>query len=465
MGGVAVFDVGKTNVKLSAAQPDGTILESLSAPNIVRDGPPYRHPDILGQETWLVDGLRELGRRHPLDTIVLCAHGSGGVLIGEDGPALPMIDYEQPVPPAVDKTYHRIVGSYRERGSPVMAGGAHLARQMLWQEMCWPDEFAQATAFLATPQYWAWRLSGVRASEVTCLAAESHLWSPANARPTALVAERGWQRLIAPRRGAWEALGQLQPELAARTGLPASTQVLCGIHDSSANFHRYQAAGLTDFTAVSTGTWVVALTDRSTADIDEERLGRTCNADIFGRPVPGMLTMAGREFAAVAGAAAGPASTEGLARIVESRTFALPSFGADDGLFAGTARGGRIEGPLAGDPGIRFTLAMLYAALLTAECVDGLPKAATVVLDGNFVKEPLYGATVAGLLAGRHVAVNRDAYGTASGAALLASHATRTTPAPLAIETPDATALPDLKEYRALWRAAVEPRSVRLERL
>jgi len=168
-----------------------------------------------------------------------------------------------------------------------------------------------------------------------------------------------------------------------------------------------------------------------------------------------MLTMAGREFAAVAGADAGPASTEGLARIVESRTFALPSFGADDGLFAGTARGGRIEGPLAGDPGIRFTLAMLYAALLTAECVDGLPKAATVVLDGNFVKEPLYGATVAGLLAGRHVAVNRDAYGTASGAALLASHATRTTPAPLAIETPDATVLPDLKEYRALWRAAV----------
>jgi len=271
--------------------------------------------------------------------------------------------------------------------------------------------------------------------------------------------------LIAPRRGAWEVLGRLKPRLASHTGLPESTEILCGIHDSSANLHRYQAAGLTDFTVVSTGTWVVALTDRKAADIDEERAGRTCNADIFGRPVPGMLTMAGREFAMIAGEATGPASASALAGIVASRTFALPSFTPDEGLFPGTAGSGHFEGPLAGDPAIRFTLALLYAALLTAECVDGLPPAATVVLDGNFVKEPLYGAAVAALLPGRQVCINRHAYGTASGAALLASHLTRAEPAPLAIETPDATALPDLTAYRADWRAQIEPRSTRLERL
>jgi hypothetical protein len=240
---------------------------------------------------------------------------------------------------------------------------------------------------------------------------------------------------------------------------------LCGIHDSSANFHRYQAAGLTDLTVVSTGTWIVTLTDRVAVDLDEERPGGSCNADVFGRPVPGMLTMAGREFAAVAGEATGPASTDALVRIVESRTLALPSFGSDDGLFPGTARAGRVDGPLASDPGIRFTLAVLYAALLTAECVDGLPRATTVMLDGNFVKDPVYGAAVAALLPGRRTLVNRNAYGTASGAALLASHATRAAPAPLATETPDVTLLPDLTAYRASWRAAVEPRSAHLERL
>ncbi|PJN92560.1 hypothetical protein CNY89_28645, partial [Amaricoccus sp. HAR-UPW-R2A-40] len=46
------------------------------------------------------------------------------------------------------------------------------------------------------------------------------------------------------------------PEIAARTGLSPSTRVISGIHDSSANFYRYQAAGLTDFTVISTGTWI-----------------------------------------------------------------------------------------------------------------------------------------------------------------------------------------------------------------
>jgi sugar (pentulose or hexulose) kinase len=453
MGCVIVFDIGKTNVKLSAAAADGTVLEFLSAPNVVRQGPPYAHHDLEGMEWWMVDGLAELGRRHVVDAIVCCAHGSGGVLVGKDGPALPMIDYEQALPADVDRAYRAIVGSYRERGSAVMLGAAHLARQMLWQEMHWPEAFPEAIAFLATPQYWAWRLSGVLAGEVTSLAAQSHLWSPADARPAALVAAKGWQRLMPPMRRAWETLGPLKAELVTRTGLSPDTRVICGIHDSSANFYRYQAAGLSDFTVVSTGTWIVVLTDCAGTDFDREGPGHACNADVFGRPMPGMLTMGGREFAAVAGEARGPASAEILTEIVRSRTLALPSFGPDDGLFPGTARAGRLEGSLAGDPTARFTLAVLYSALLTAECVDDLPRAGTVVLDGTFVRDPLYGAAVAALLPGRRVLVNRNAYGTASGAALLASHESRAASAPLATETPDASALPDMSGYRAHWRA------------
>ena len=58
----------------------------------------------------------------------------------------------------------------------MMHGATHLARQMLWLEHGWPDAFAAARAYLALPQYWAWRLSGAAASEVTSLAAQSHLW-------------------------------------------------------------------------------------------------------------------------------------------------------------------------------------------------------------------------------------------------------------------------------------------------
>jgi sugar (pentulose or hexulose) kinase len=324
---------------------------------------------------------------------------------------------------------------------------------MLWQEMYWPDEFSKAVAFLATPQYWAWRLSGHLTCEVTSLAAQSHLWAPADGRQSAIVAIRGWQRLMPPMRRAWETLGPVKPEIAARAGLASDTCVVCGIHDSSANFYRYQAAGLSDLTLVSTGTWIVALSDRDEVDHDVERPGHACNADVAGRPIPGMLTMGGREFSAVASGISGPASFEILDRLVSSRTFALPSFGSDDGLFPGTARRGRLEGPLAHDLSARFTLAVLYSALLTAECIEDLPRAATVVLDGNFVTDPLYGALVAALVPDARVLVSRSTTGTATGAALLASHATRRGPAPLAVETPETSPFPDLSSYRAQWRA------------
>lgn len=458
MSTVAVFDVGKTNVKLTAADPEGRLLETLSVPNPTYPGPPYRHHDVAALEDRLVDGLRDLGTRHAIEAIVPVGHGSGCVLVGPDGPAMPMIDYEQATPSWVDEDYRHIAGSFRQRGSPIMLGAAHLARQMLWLERGWPAVFADARHTLALPQYWSWRLSGVAASEVTSLAAQSHLWCPADAEPARLVADRGWERLLPPLRPAWDTLGPLKPELAARTGLSAGTRVLNGIHDSSANLYRYGAAGLSDVTVVSTGTWIVAISDRDGPDLDVERPGLCCSADVRGRPLPSLLTMGGREFTAVAGPAAGPASEAALARLVDTGTVALPSFGGDDALFPGTARTGTIEGSLDDDGESRFTLAVLYAALLTDRCLAGGAATATVVLDGPFVRDPLYGAIVAALNPGRRVLVNLDRYGTAVGASLLASHETRRTPAPVALQTPTALVRTDLDRYRDVWLERVATR-------
>ncbi|HVL21553.1 MAG TPA: hypothetical protein VM422_11325, partial [Amaricoccus sp.] len=306
-------------------------------------------------------------------------------------------------------------------------------------------------AFLPTPQYWSWRLSGVLADEVTSAAAQSHLWCAADRRPAAIVARHGWQRLMPPMTPAWATLGPIRPELARATSLDPATRVLCGIHDSSANFYRYQAAGLSDVTVISTGTWIVALTDRAAGfDLDAGTGGRSCNADVTGAPVPGMLTMGGREFTAVAGDAPGPADRAAIRRLVADGAMALPCFSDDDGLFPGRGRRGRIVGTVA--PVDRFSLAVLYAALLTAEILDALPPARTVVLDGTFVRDPLYGALVQAAHPQATVLVNPDSAGLAAGAALLASHATRRTPTPLGLDRPSTAALPDLTAYRAAWR-------------
>ena len=453
---IAVLDLGKTNAKLSAVTPEGEVLEQFSTPNRVVDGRPYRHHDLAALERWLLDALADLARRHQIEAFVPCTHGGSGVLVGDDGPAMPMIDYEGPIPEAIAAAYRAAADDFHERGgSGMMLGAAHCARQLLWFERDWPEAIANARAYLHTPQYWAFRLSGVLASEVTSAGAQSHLWCAPESRPAAIVARRGWGRLLPPMVPAWTTLGPIRPEIAARTGLDPATRVICGIHDSSANFYRYQAGGLENFTVISTGTWIVALTDRTSVDFSRERPGWSCNADVYGRPVPGMLTMGGREFAAVAGDAGGPADRAALARLVATGTMALPCFGQDDGLAPGRAGRGSITGPMADDGQARFSLAVLYAALLTAEILDALPPARTVVLDGNYVRDPLYGALVQHLHPETEVRINTDSFGISAGAALLAGHQSRTAPVALSLARPDTAGLPDLTAYRARWRESL----------
>ena len=458
---VAVLDVGKTNVKLSIAQADGTLVETIAASNPSLPGPPYRHHDLAAVEAWLLDGLRALGRRHVIEAIVPCGHGSGGVLVGADGPVMPMIDYETAPPPAVDADYREIAGPYRERGSMIMLGCAHLARQMLWLETDWPDAFRAARHFLALPQYWAWRLSGIAACEVTSLAAQSHLWSVADAAFADLVARRAWDRLLPSLAPAWATLGTLRPGLAERTGLSPAVRVLTGIHDSTANLYRYQAAGLADMTVVSTGTWLVALSDRPDLGSMAERPGLAWNSDVDGRPLAGVLMMAGREFSAIAGDRQPEAATvtpERVASLLRAGTMALPSFGSDEGIFPGSAGRGRIGGAAPEDAAGRRGLAVLTMALLTDAALDQLPATTRILLDGSFVREPLYAALVAALRP-EPVLVSEHGYGTATGAALLAGHETRTGQAAIGLTRALPVDLPGLSTYRAAWRSRADQRS------
>jgi sugar (pentulose or hexulose) kinase len=454
MSTLAVLDVGKTNVKLNAVGPDGTVLETLATPNPVRPPPPWRHHDLTAIEAWALDALAALARRYAIAAIVPCGHGSGGVLVDAAGAVAPMIDYEDTPPAAVTARYRELAGDFRTRGSPVMMGASHLARQLLWIETALPDAFARARHVLGLPQYWAWRFCGVAASEPTILGAQSHLWSVRDDRLAPIVRARHWQHLIPPRRPAWATLGTLREDLARRTGLAPATRVLCGAHDSSANFYRYQAAGLSAITVVSTGTWIVALSDAADLDALDEARGMTCTADPAGRPLAGALTMGGREFSLIAGAQpAAPRSDAALvAAMVRRGTLALPFFGEDDGLLPGRAGRGAIEGLPPVNAAERRALATLAAALLTDLLLDALGRTGTVVLDGTFVADPLYPALLAALRPGMPCLFNLHAYGVAAGAALLAGHETRQAPAPLSLDAPAALDFPGLRDYRARWR-------------
>lgn len=455
---VAVLDVGKTNVKLNAVTEDGHVLETLTVANAVLPGPPWRHHDLRGIGAWVMESLAVLGRRHPLERFVATGHGSGGMLVGEDpdaggcGLALPMVDYEQPVPEGLDEAYAALSGSFGDRGSVTMAGATHQARQLLWMEREAPEAVAGARWHLGIPQYWAWRLSGVAVSEPSFLGAQSHLWNVPEGRWAPIVAARGWGRLLPPMGRGWDDLGPVRADLVRRHGLPEGLRVHAGAHDSTTNAYRYGAAGRGDLLVVSTGTWIVGLAAGVPLERLDERAGMTINADMEGRPVGGALTMGGRAFTALAGEQDGRgADAATLAALVARGTMALPTFGTHDGQFPGTAGRGRIVGPPPEGPAERLALAVLHVALLTKAVIDRLDPDRPVVLDGTFLREPLYPALVAALREGRETLVSDEPYGIAAGAALLAGHLARSAPAPVPLRSAAPAAVPGLSDHARRW--------------
>jgi hypothetical protein len=130
---------------------------------------------------------------------------------------------------------------------------------------------------------------------------------------------------------------------------------------------------------------------------------------------------------------------------------ALPTFGEQAGQFPGTAGQGRILGPPPEGPAERLALALLHVALLTLTVIERLDRERPVVLDGTYLREPLYPALVAALRPGRETWVGDEPYGIAAGAALLTGHAARRAPAPVPLRPARPAEVPGLLPYARRW--------------
>ncbi|MBV9910472.1 MAG: hypothetical protein JOY52_23200, partial [Hyphomicrobiales bacterium] len=252
---VAVFDVGKTNIKVVVFDRDGEVLAERSAPNtpLAPDLTwPYLRLDTEGAWAFLLGALKELGARYSIEAISTATHGCAGVLMASDGPALPPLDYEFDGFASVDAAYDAARPPYDEALSPHLPRGLNLGRHIFYFERRYPAQFKRATAFLTYPQYFAWRLGGAMASEATALGAHTDLWRPGQGDLSSMVDKLGWRRLFPPMRKAWDTLGTVKPEVAAATGLSSDVRVICGAHDSNASLVPHLLSRREPFTVIST---------------------------------------------------------------------------------------------------------------------------------------------------------------------------------------------------------------------
>jgi sugar (pentulose or hexulose) kinase len=414
---IAVIDIGKTNAKVVLIEAEtSTQIESRGTPNVVRKAGLYPHADVGMLWQFIRKSLRALHAAHGIDGISITTHGATGALLSGEDLALPVLDYEFDGPETMAEAYRAVRPHFAETLSPRLPNGLNWGAQLFWQSRAFPDAFAKVTAIVPYPQYWAWRLTGVRASEVTSLGCHTDLWAPAAGRFSGMVEQLGWTQLFPPLTPAASVLGTLLPAIAAETGLDPTTPVTCGIHDSNASLLPHLGRHEAPFTVVSTGTWSILMTvGGSTEALDASR-DSLANVDAYGRAVPTARFMGGREFDALVPEIAEPTEAD-VADVIGSDIQALPSFAPGVGPF-GEQEGRWTVDPDTLTPAQRTAAASLYLALMALSCLDLSGLGHSITLEGPLARNGLFGAALA-KLTGVPVFASGDATGTSLGASLL----------------------------------------------
>jgi sugar (pentulose or hexulose) kinase len=450
---IAVFDVGKTNAKISLVDPAlGHEIWSLRRANAVVEGPATRELDVVAIEAWLLEALREAPHRERVSVIVPIAHGAAAVLVDHAGAIVAAPDYEDPRFDDVAAEYAALRDPFDLTFSPNLPQGLNLGRQLYYLQRRHPETFARAAHILLYPQYWAWRLSGVMSAEVTSLGTHTDLWRPHDQAYSSLARKQGWARLMPSMHRATDRLGPLRASVAAATGLGADCVVVSGIHDSNASYLRFLIDREREaFTVVSSGTWTIVMANRCDLRRLREDRDMLANVNVFGAPVATARYMGGREYEAIAQGGAEP-TIDALIEILTRGSMALPSF-ASAGPYNG--RAGSLDGVEGLNATQRAALATLYSALMTAQLIESLGTAGEIFIDGPLARNPLF----ASLLGACVPAGTIRTYPEGGGTRVAAHLAGLPSPQAGVLLNVMPMKIPGLLEYQANWRHRLEERS------
>ncbi|MGI8642800.1 MAG: FGGY-family carbohydrate kinase [Thermomicrobiales bacterium] len=234
-------DVGTTNVKAVVYEPTGEAVAGASVATLTHH-PRAGAAHYVASELWaqVVTALRQaLGKLEAKQVaqirgIAVTSMGESGVPLDADGePTFDVIAwFDTRSAPQAEALGERF-------GRQALFSSSGLSLQPIWSlcKLLWlgehqPEAFARTVRWLNVADYIAFRLSGVHATDYS-LASRTH---------ALVLRERRWNEalladlnlptnLFAPLVESGHRLGQIVPEAARETGLPAGTVVAAGGHD------------------------------------------------------------------------------------------------------------------------------------------------------------------------------------------------------------------------------------------
>jgi len=467
---IAVIDIGMTNKKVVVYGENLELraIRKRSFDPIMVDGMDTH--DLGGMEDWFFATLGEFSRDFEIGALAVCTHGATFVCADSAGnPVVPCVYYTYEPGPEFQERFYAMAGEpdllQAATGTPRFSALINPAKGLfLAKELC-PEAFAGASLVLPYPQYWGMRLTGRAGVEGTYIGCHTYLYDWTRGSYSTVAERLGVSsKLPFPLRDSWEVLGTLLPKVAAKCGLPPSTLVTMGIHDSNASLLPYLAKGYgTEFIVNSTGTWCVLMHPQEHYGFSPGEIGKVVffNRSAYNMPVKTAIFLGGKEYevwtdlfetGARGGVGRGarpdsrPDSRQDAAlyaaALRECSAFILPEIVPGSGQFPGSIpqavengiryrlpgiESGASRPAFLGNPAKAKAVLNLSLALQTIVALEraGLADGQSIFTEGGFRNNPEYNAILAAALPRNSVFLTDMDEATSFGAALTALAALR----------------------------------------
>ena len=402
-----VLDIGKTNVKL-------TFVDSINNKTIkfftTKQKNIYRHGiKILNSNSifeWALKKITYIGRKHNLDKFVCTAHGTSIALISyDDKELLACTDYEYKFDKLFN-SYKKIAPKFNESFSPFLENGLNIGQQIYYLYKKKQKLIKETKYILNYPQYIVWKLTSGFSSEISYVGCHTHLWDFKRNKLSSFVKKIKLEKKFPKIRKAWDTIGQ-------RKIGESNLKIINGIHDSNASYLYFKNSDIKNFTLVSTGTWYIIFNQKTPLKNLNPSLDMLANIDVFGKPVPTMRFMGGREYDHLMGVFKISNKTRAIKDFSFHDYLIYPSYASGGGFSINKINIGFYEGL---NKGQIYYLICLYISFVINFCLNQMKSSNTIILDGPITKNITIMKILSSLRKKQIVLKNKREIGTTLGA-------------------------------------------------
>lgn len=404
-----VLDIGKTNVKLIFLKNKKIVKEYKT-----KQQNSYFKNSIKTLEAnkivnWLIKKLKKESDKHILNNFVCTTHGCSLAFIDfDDKEIIACTDYEFPFDKYKEE-FLKIEPKFSKSFTPLLEGGLNTGMQLFYFSRKFPKILNKTKYILSYPQYVAWKLSKVFASEITYIGCHSYLWDFNKNKYSQLVKKLRVEKKFPLMKNAWDVIGNFHIN-------NNKINILNGIHDSNASYLYFLNSDLKNFTLVSTGTWYITLNQETNVKKLQPNYDMLCGLNAFGKSVPTMRFMGGREYEILIKKLKISSNKFKISKSLLQQNLLLPSY-APGGPFK--IKKHYIKKLIILNDHEKYSLVCVYISFILNFVLDQMNSKNSIILDGPVTRNQHIMKIVASIRQNQKIFKNNKHIGTGLGASIL----------------------------------------------